>query len=52
MGNWGDFTLFIGVITPFLSGRGPSCMDPTMIIRVSLLILPTTLPNKHGVKKS
>ena len=24
MGNWGDFTLLIGVITPFITSRGPT----------------------------
>ena len=24
MGNWGDFTLLIGVITPLITGRGPT----------------------------
>ena len=26
MGNWGEKTLLIGVITSFVTGRGPPCL--------------------------
>ena len=28
MGDWSYFTLLIGVITPFISGRGPTLYQP------------------------
>ncbi len=28
MGHWGYFTLLLGVITPFITGKGPPCTEP------------------------
>ena len=28
MGNCGYFTLLLGVITPFTTGKGPPCTEP------------------------
>ena len=31
MGNWGDFTLLIGFITPVITGRGPTLYHGKLI---------------------
>ena len=36
MGNWGEITLVLGVITPVIAGRGPPCTKNVIILVVTI----------------